>query len=331
MSYLARFLAKKRGENISIPATDQPPKPTKPPEIFSDASYSNLQNLQNPVSEVSEVRAPAIREIFPIPEPLISQAIPMAQPEPVETPSNPAPFLSLVVPKAPAKLDDPPAAPMAVEADPVFPMGDKPKPAPMTELQRLEGTYRSLYRLVDTQAQPEDAYRQLADLASRIRRLSPGFDFTALHLEEGAALMTEPIPSTATKAAGACYVCGGLESWRSVKYREPLTCSTCHPPANPEGIEREHLKLESEGAAWDGEDAYLIAWLATALPPSEPFTLSSGRYVSDPALWLARLQADAAKGPRGPRARTGALQDDVRAVYRLMNSEAAGALPGSEE
>lgn len=269
---------------------------------------------ENAADQGSITNITNITHSFQNPAPLISQAIPMAQPEPVEAPSNPAPFLPLVVPKAPA----------AVEAAPA-------KPAPVTELQRLEGAYRSLYRLVDTQAQPEGVYVQLRDLADRIRRLSPGFDFTALHLEEGATLMTEPIPSTATKAAGACYICGCLESWRSVKYREPWTCSTCHPPANPEAVERERVAVEVEGDTWDDEAAYLFDWLATALPASESFTLSSGRYVSDPALWLARLQADAAKGPRGPRARTGALQDDVRAVYRLMNSEAAGALPGSEE
>ncbi|MNY20393.1 hypothetical protein D3C86_1538690 [compost metagenome] len=227
-----------------------------------------------------------------------------------------------VIPTAPLSIEGEP--PAAVEATPA-------KPAPMTELERLEGNYRALFRRLDTLDQPAGAFQQLRNLADRIQRLDRGFDFTALHLEEGAAPMTDSLPPVAPEPAESCYVCGGLERWKARGNRQPWKCSTCHPPANPEAIERKRLEVEAEGETWDDETAWLIDWLSTAPAPSEPFTLSSGQRVSDPALWLARIRKDAAEGSRGPRARTGALQDDVRVFYRLMNSEAAGALPGSEE
>ena len=51
--------------------------------------------------------------------------------------------------------------------------------------------------------------------------------------------------------------------------------------------------------------------------PSEPFQLDHARFVSDPVLFLIRLYRDVQAGPLGPRARTGALQEDLRLLYRL--------------
>lgn len=76
---------------------------------------------------------------------------------------------------------------------------------------------------------------------------------------------------------------------------------------------------------WPEGVAELVAWAdgleADDLPPA-PFALRPGIKVSASALWLASLREDIAAGPRGPRARTGALQDDLRALR-----EAIAALP----
>ncbi|MNS04546.1 hypothetical protein D3C72_359090 [compost metagenome] len=285
MSYLARFLAKKRGETTPPAPSNEPPKPSKPAEVFSGAPDGDLRNPQNPVSEVSEVPSPAIREIFP------------------------TPILSAIVP---VPLE-------GFETSPAW-------PTPMTELDRLVGTYRAAYRRLDTTGQGQtlgEAAHHLHDLADRIRRLDSGFDFTTLHLEEGAAPITEPIPQVPVKAKSACYVCGGLEHWRTGGDRQPRKCSTCHPPANPDGIERERLEVEIEDEAWDEETAWLLDWQATAPTPPEAFWLRDGIWVSDPARFMARLRADAAHGPGGPRARTGAFQADLQALWGLFGGEDA--------
>lgn len=195
-----------------------------------------------------------------------------------------------------------------------------------SELDRLVGTYRAAYKRLDTTRQGGtlgEAAHHLHDLADRIQRLDPGFDFTTLHLEEGAAPITEPIPQVPVKAKSACYVCGGLEHWRTGGDRQPRKCSTCHPPANPDGIERERLEVETGDEAWDEETAWLLEWQATAPTPSEAFWLRNGVWVSDPARFMARLRADAAHGPGGPRARTGAFQADLQALWGLFGGEDA--------
>lgn len=72
---------------------------------------------------------------------------------------------------------------------------------------------------------------------------------------------------------------------------------------------------------WVGRDAELMAWaagLSVEDLPAAPFTLRPGHVVQGGALWLASLQADVAAGPRGPRARTGALQGDVATLRGLV-------------
>lgn len=234
--------------------------------------------------------------------------------------SSPAPILSVVIPQA-----NP--GPVAVEAATA-------NPAPVSELERLVGTYRALFRRLDSRdlRMPlGEASIRLMELGDRIRRISPDFDLMAVQLEEGAALMTEPLPPATTPPAGACRTCGGLERWRSVRYREPWKCGRCHPPANPAAVERERLEVEVEATAWDPETAWLIAWLAIAPVPSEPFVLSGALRVSDPARLVEGLRADIAHGPRGPRARTGALRVALEDLWRVVNGEAAGARPGLEE
>ena len=50
---------------------------------------------------------------------------------------------------------------------------------------------------------------------------------------------------------------------------------------------------------------------------SKPFQLDQARFVSDPFSFLVRLYRDVQVGPEGPRARTRALQEDLRLLYTL--------------
>ena len=51
--------------------------------------------------------------------------------------------------------------------------------------------------------------------------------------------------------------------------------------------------------------------------PTEPFQLDQVRFVRNPVSFLVRLYQDVQVGPQGPRARTGALQEDLRLLYTL--------------
>ena len=71
---------------------------------------------------------------------------------------------------------------------------------------------------------------------------------------------------------------------------------------------------------WDAEIAALIEWFLTTSPPRDPFTLSKAVVVAHPARWWEALRRDIAAGPHGPRARYGALQQDLRRLAALMKS-----------
>ncbi len=70
-------------------------------------------------------------------------------------------------------------------------------------------------------------------------------------------------------------------------------------------------------AEW-GDAAAAVAWFASWSPPAEPFVLKPGNTVLDPHRWRQSIAADIAQGPCGPRARYGALQDDLRRLHGLF-------------
>ncbi len=74
-------------------------------------------------------------------------------------------------------------------------------------------------------------------------------------------------------------------------------------------------------AEWDAEMLTLIRWFLGTHPPTEPFELSEGVTVIRPTLWWAATRRDIAAGPNSPRARTGALQQDLRRLAVLMKRE----------
>ena len=79
----------------------------------------------------------------------------------------------------------------------------------------------------------------------------------------------------------------------------------------------EVLKVLS--AEWDAEMLTLIRWFLGTHPPTEPFELCRGIAVIRPTLWWAVMRRELVLGPQGtPRARTGALQQDLRRLAVLM-------------
>ncbi len=78
----------------------------------------------------------------------------------------------------------------------------------------------------------------------------------------------------------------------------------------------EVLKVLS--AKWDAEMLTLIRWFLGTHPPTEPFELSKAVVVAQPKLWWVAIRRDIAAGPNGPRARYGALQQDLRRLAALL-------------
>ncbi len=68
---------------------------------------------------------------------------------------------------------------------------------------------------------------------------------------------------------------------------------------------------------WGPETGLHVLYLLYEAVPTEPFQLDQARFVSDPFAFLVRLYQDVQAGPQGSRARTGALQEDLRLLYTL--------------
>ena len=86
-------------------------------------------------------------------------------------------------------------------------------------------------------------------------------------------------------------------------------------------LDRKAEVIEALSAAWDGEMLKLIRWFLGTHPPAEPFELSRGVTVIRPALWWTATRRDIAAGPGGPRARYGALQQDLRRLAALVRKK----------
>jgi hypothetical protein len=73
---------------------------------------------------------------------------------------------------------------------------------------------------------------------------------------------------------------------------------------------------------WDSATSDLIHWFQTQRDhlPQEPFALHPWVRVDVPATFYAALALDIAAGPRGARARTGALAADLRRLWELYQA-----------
>ena len=94
-------------------------------------------------------------------------------------------------------------------------------------------------------------------------------------------------------------------------HRDALT------PALKEAIRAHSATLLPILHTWGPETGVHVLYLLYEAVPSEPFQLDQARFVRDPFTFLVRLYRDVQVGPQGPRARTGALQDDLRLLYTL--------------
>jgi hypothetical protein len=72
---------------------------------------------------------------------------------------------------------------------------------------------------------------------------------------------------------------------------------------------------------WDRANAARIAWCLECRP-SGPVQLNQVTVITDPQRFLAQLAIDALAGPRGPRARTGALLKEVDQFAGAVGPEA---------
>ncbi len=72
---------------------------------------------------------------------------------------------------------------------------------------------------------------------------------------------------------------------------------------------------------WGGL-ASVVEWFLTVEPPAEPFILKPAIRITNPACWWRDVAADIAAGPEGPRARYGALQDDLWRAWRMFGPQA---------
>ncbi len=88
-------------------------------------------------------------------------------------------------------------------------------------------------------------------------------------------------------------------------------------PALREAIRAHWAVLLPILRTWRPVTAVHVLYLLYEAVPSEPFQLDQARFVSDPVSCRVRLYRDVQAGPQGPRARTGALQEDLRLLYTL--------------
>ena len=96
----------------------------------------------------------------------------------------------------------------------------------------------------------------------------------------------------------------------------------CGPTASLTDPLREALRAYKRSLlpilhTWGPVTGLHVLYLLYAAVPSEPFQLDQARFVADPVSFLVRLYQDVQAGPLGPRARTGALQEDLRLLCTL--------------
>jgi hypothetical protein len=71
--------------------------------------------------------------------------------------------------------------------------------------------------------------------------------------------------------------------------------------------------------AWPPEVQSLVDWFLTLDQTKEPFHLEPHRRIVDPAKFFQSLRCEIQTGPRGPRAKMGALQCDLRKLKAYLN------------
>lgn len=77
--------------------------------------------------------------------------------------------------------------------------------------------------------------------------------------------------------------------------------------------------LQGKAEAWPAETRTLIERFLISPIPEAPFQLNACARVINAELFYAALRRDIAAGPTGPRARTGALQGDLKELQAKLH------------
>ena len=72
-------------------------------------------------------------------------------------------------------------------------------------------------------------------------------------------------------------------------------------------------------AVWPPDVQSLVDWFMIQEPPAEPFFLEPHLRVVVPGKFFESLRREIETGPRGPRARMGTLQSDLRKLKAYLN------------
>ena len=99
---------------------------------------------------------------------------------------------------------------------------------------------------------------------------------------------------------------GGTEPWNSGTGGDAL------------GVPSEAVKENFSDEDWDPETRHLVEWFEHTPAPAQPFQLAPGVFVARPRHFWEALRRDIAAGPNGPRARTGALREDLLKLAALF-------------
>ena len=70
---------------------------------------------------------------------------------------------------------------------------------------------------------------------------------------------------------------------------------------------------------WDRETAALIKWFLGTKPPTHPFRLQRAVTIARPDSYWDYLRGDIAAGPSRARGKTGAFQENLRQLYRVLH------------
>jgi hypothetical protein len=105
----------------------------------------------------------------------------------------------------------------------------------------------------------------------------------------------------------------------SVVNNRPFTEKRAHTPkANPTPTAERQPPIKVK-AVWPPEVQSLVDWFMIQEAPVQPFLLEPHLRVVGPGKFFESLRREIETGPRGPRARLGTLQSDLRKLKAYLN------------
>ena len=95
--------------------------------------------------------------------------------------------------------------------------------------------------------------------------------------------------------------------------------ATPHKQPNRPTPETSRVRSAKSAKRWDAETAALIEWFLRTKPPSGPLQLQRAVYIAHPDRYWKYLRQDIAAGPNRARGRTGAFQENLWQLYRVLH------------